>query len=91
MQGPIMSMDNAWKTRTLKKLEPLFRELFMDNAIRLTEGSSPADIDEWDSMAHVTLLSMVERAFGVRFSAEEMGSIQDVATLLQTLHARGAD
>jgi len=85
-----MSMDNAWKTRTLKKLEPIFHELFMDTSIRLTEASSPADIDDWDSMAHVTLLSMVERAFGVRFTAEEMGSIQDVASLLQNLHARGA-
>jgi len=85
-----MSMDNAWKASTLKKLEPVFRELFMDDSIRLSESSSPADIDDWDSMAHVTLLSMVERVFGVRFTAEDMGSIEDVATLLRTLHARGA-
>jgi len=85
-----MSMDDAWKARTLKTLETIFRELFLDDSIRLTETSSPADIDEWDSMAHVTLLSMVERAFGVRFTAEDMGSIQDVSGLLQTLHARGA-
>jgi len=85
-----MSMDDAWKARTLKTLETIFRELFLDDSIRLAESSSPADIDEWDSMAHVTLLSMVERTFGVRFTAEDMGSIQDVSGLLRALHERGA-
>jgi acyl carrier protein len=85
-----MSMDDAWRARTLKSLETIFRELFLDESIRLSETSSPADIDEWDSMAHVTLLSMVERAFGVRFTAEDMGSIQDVSGLIDTLHERGA-
>ena len=85
-----MTMDNAWKTRALKMLEPIFRDLFMDESITLSETSSPADINEWDSMAHVTLLSSVERAFGVRFTAEEMGSIQDVATLLQVLNEHAA-
>ena len=61
-----MSMDTAWKASALHKLEPLFRELFLDDSIRLAESTSPADIDDWDSMAHVTLLSMVEQAFDVQ-------------------------
>ena len=82
--------DADWKIRALKTLEPIFRELFLDDGIKVTETTSPADIDEWDSMAHVTLLASVERAFNVRFTAEDMGRIGDVSTLLQVLQERGA-
>lgn len=30
------------------------------------------DIDEWDSVAHLDLLSSIEQAFGVRFRSEEI-------------------
>ena len=83
--------DANWNTRALKLLEPIFRELFLDDGIKVTETTSPEDIDEWDSMAHVTLLASVERAFGVRFTAEDMGRIGDVSTLLQVLQERGAE
>ena len=83
-------IDEKWKIKTIGSLEPIFRDLFLDDSIKLTETTSPADIDEWDSMAHVTLLASVENAFGVRFSAEDMGRINDVASLLRALQERGA-
>jgi len=75
---------------TLKTIEAIFRDIFMDDSINLSETTSPEDIDEWDSLAHVTLLSSIERKFCVRFTAEEMGSIQDISTLLKVLNERGA-
>ena len=85
-----MTLETNWKNRTLKAIEVIFRDVFLDDSIKLSETTSPDDIDEWDSMAHVTLLSSIEQEFGVRFTAEEMGSIQNVATLLQVLNERGA-
>ena len=82
--------DANWKTKAVKSLEPIFRELFLDDGIKVTETTSPEDIDEWDSMAHVTLLASVERACGVRFTAEDMGRIGDVSTLLEVLREHGA-
>lgn len=42
------------------------------------------DIDEWDSVAHLDLVSSIEQAFGVRFSAEEIVEL----TSLEQLRAR---
>ncbi|MGB3290147.1 MAG: acyl carrier protein [Burkholderiaceae bacterium] len=72
----------------LKALEAIFRDLFLDDRIELSETTSPADIAEWDSLAHVSLLAAVERSFGVRFTAEDMSQINNVSTLLAILKAR---
>ena len=82
--------DENWKRRTLADLQTIFRELFLDDNLNISEQTSPADIDEWDSMAQVSLLTAVESKFGVHFTAEDMGHISDVATLLAVLKARGA-
>jgi acyl carrier protein len=74
----------------LRELQPIFRELFADERLVISETTSPADIEEWDSMAHVSLLTEVEERFGVRFTAEEMGRTTDVSALLDVLRRKGS-
>ena len=83
-------MTNLMKTAMLLKLQGIFRDHFLDDSITLAALSSPEEIEAWDSLAHISLLTVVERAFGVRFSAIEMGEIVDVGTLMEALKRKGA-
>jgi acyl carrier protein len=83
-----MTGDN-WRIQMLSELQPIFRELFCDERLVISEATSPADLEEWDSMAHVNLLTEVERRFGVRFTAEEMGDTTNVSALLDVLRRKG--
>ena len=83
-------MNEDWKTKAIKTLETIFQELFLDNHLKINENTSPVDIEEWDSLAHVNLLVTVESSFGVKFTAEDMERIKDVSTLLSVLVERGA-
>ena len=82
-------MTSGSSQKILKQLESVFRDHFFDDSIILTQESSPEDIEAWDSLAHVNLLLVVEATFGVRFTAEEMGDINDVAALLAVLARKG--
>jgi acyl carrier protein len=73
----------------LQRIEAIIRDHFLDDSLAVTEATSPADIEEWDSLAHVNLLAAVESAFGVRFTAEEMGDIDGVAAMLAALARKG--
>jgi acyl carrier protein len=56
----------------------------------VTEETTPVDIDEWDSLAHVSLLATLENTFDIRFTADDMGIIDSVAAHLTVLEERGA-
>jgi acyl carrier protein len=43
------------------------------------------DIDQWDSVAHLDLMSEVERAFGVRFDLDEMTTLTSLPELMSWL------
>ena len=52
----------------LKKLEAVFRDVFDDESIVLTDQTGPDDIDDWDSLAHISLIAAIENEFGIRFN-----------------------
>ena len=40
------------------------------------------DIDQWDSVAHLDLMSEVEREFGVRFDLDEMTTLTSLPEII---------
>jgi acyl carrier protein len=45
------------------------------------------DVDQWDSVAHLDLMSEVEQEFGVRFDLDEMTTLTSLPELLNCLEA----
>jgi acyl carrier protein len=78
-------MNDTWKKNALGKIETIFRDHFLDDSLRVGETTTPADIEEWDSLAHINLLAAVEAEFGVRFSADDMAGIDSVESMLEAL------
>jgi len=62
----------------LKQLTGIFRELFDDDSIELTSETTAADIAEWDSMNHVSLIVAVESRFGIKFQTAEVEDLKNV-------------
>jgi acyl carrier protein len=65
-----------------EKLQEIFRDLFDDDNIVLTDKTSAQDIAGWDSLTNVKLIVRVERAFKIRFGTGELVEIQNVGELL---------
>ena len=55
-----------------KKLKNVFSVVFELDSNSINENSSPDNIDNWDSLKHMMLISALEEEFDVQFSDEEM-------------------
>jgi acyl carrier protein len=73
----------------LMKLTEVFRDVFADDSLVLSQEMTAMDIDGWDSLAHITLMLSVQRAFRVRFSALETSQLQNIGALVELLHSKG--
>ena len=65
----------------LKDVETIFRDVFDDDELVVTEDTSAADIEDWDSLMHVTLILEIESAFKVRFSSGDVANLDSVGDL----------
>ena len=71
-----------------ERLNQVFREVFDDDSITVTPDTTAADIDDWDSLNHITLISAVEDEFRVRFTMGEVSGMKDVGELADIIAAR---
>jgi acyl carrier protein len=73
---------------TLCRLQEVFRDVFDEENIKITEATNASDVDGWDSLMHVTLMVNVEKAFGLRFSSAEIANVKNVRALMQLVDKR---
>ena len=72
----------------LKRLTQVFREVFDDESIVLTEQTTAADIEDWDSLEHINLIGAVERAFRMRFTMKEVSGMKNVGEMVSIVCER---
>ncbi len=68
-------------SQILERITDVFRDAFDDDTLVLTPHTTARDIEGWDSMMQVTLVIEIEKAFGLRFSGEEIAKLQTVGDL----------
>lgn len=75
-------------TDTTARLTNVFREVFDDESIALNPGMTADDIDDWDSLSHIRLVLSVEKEFGLKFSAAEIGALKNVGDFLTLIETK---
>lgn len=71
-----------------EKLTEIFREVMDNDEIELEEDTTAEDIEEWDSLAHVQLIEKIEDVLGIKFSAKEMMSWDDVGEFVDSIETQ---
>jgi len=74
--------------QTQAALTNIFHDVFDDDTIVLRPGLSAADVDGWDSLAHVRLLLTIERKMGIKFNAVEAGKLKNVGELIELVDSK---
>jgi len=71
-----------------EKLTEIFRDVMDNDEIILDEETTAEDIEEWDSLAHVQLIEKIQAVFGIKFSAKEMNSWEDVGEFVDSIEEK---
>ena len=67
-----------------EKLNEVFSDVF-DEEIVVNEKTTAADIEDWDSLTHITLISEVEDAFGFKFAMKDVLGMKNVGEMAQII------
>ena len=70
------------------KVSEIVRELFDEYNGPITTDLSVDDVEQWDSLANVQLMVMVEQAFKVRFLPEQIHGFKNLGDLVSLVEQR---
>ena len=57
-------------------LQAVFRRVFDDDELVISDATTALDVDGWDSMAHVNLIIAIEKRFGVDFTGADLATMR---------------
>lgn len=68
-----------------KKLNSVFRDVFDDDTISVCEKTTANDIEGWDSLMHISLISAIEDEFDFRFKMKDVVGMHDVGEMVDII------
>jgi acyl carrier protein len=70
-----------------ERLTQIVKDTIGDDDLDLDESTSAADVDGWDSLAHINIMVAVESEYGVVFSSEQLSQFDNLGELQAFLRA----
>lgn len=72
-------------TELLEILSGIFRKVLKRDDILLTENTTAHDVDGWDSLTNMVLISEIEKTLDLRFTFREIVKLKNVGDLCHAI------
>lgn len=76
------------KNEIISKLTEIFHEIFSDNTIVLRDDMTAKDVENWDSLTHMLMITKVEESFGIKFKLKELNKLKMVGDLISIIESK---
>lgn len=63
----------------------IIREILGDSSLAIDDMSTPDDIDGWDSVTHVSVVSAIETKYDIKLTLRETMSWETIGELAETV------
>ena len=83
-------MPSIAPDEVLAQLQPIFEEALNEPGLTVTRSSNANNTKNWDSLAHIELIEMVQHHFKVRFALGELQDLKEVGDLVDLVVEKSA-
>jgi acyl carrier protein len=72
----------------LEELQSIFRDILDQPDLVLTRESNASNVEDWDSLAHVNLVTAVERHYKIKFALGELQELKNVGDMIDLIQTK---
>lgn len=67
------------------KVTEIFKEVFDDEDLVISDSTNSDDIEDWDSLEHIQLIVGMEKEFKVKFDIKTVNSLENVGQMIDLI------
>lgn len=79
------------RTETLNRIQNVFRDVFADQKLGVSEQTGVGDIPMWDSLANIGLIFALEQEFHVKFALGEIPDLKSAGAMADIIRKHQAN
>lgn len=77
-------------TEIIVELTDILQDIFLADTIVLSESTTAADVEGWDSFKQIEIILAAEARWGIRFSPRELDGLRSIGDLARVIAAKAA-
>ena len=67
------------------EVQNIFRDIFDEEDLIITDETHADNIEEWDSLTHVILVNTIEKEFNIKFALGELMTLKNVGAMVDLM------
>ncbi|EZH75330.1 acyl carrier protein [Aquimarina sp. EL_43] len=75
------------KEEILSKVKEAFISVLEHDNFQLADETTADDVDGWESVTHMMIISEVEKSFGIKFKLMDLMNMNNVGDLIRTIES----
>ncbi|MCR5474622.1 MAG: acyl carrier protein [Lachnospiraceae bacterium] len=72
----------------MEKVQRIFRDVFDDESLIITDTTNSSDIEDWDSLEHIALVVSMEKEFDLKFDLKEVNELANVGEMVDLIASK---
>lgn len=72
----------------VEKLTAIFREVFVVPTLVINDNMTADDVESWDSLSHMLMVTKVESDFGIKFKLKDLNKLKNVGDLISLIESK---
>jgi acyl carrier protein len=75
----------------LPEIQEIFRDIFDNDKLVVTRESNASNVEDWDSLAHVNLVTAIEKKYKIKFGLGELQELKNVGDMIDLMKKKLAE
>ena len=76
------------KSNIILKLKEILTEILEHNNFEITDELTAKDVDGWDSLSHMMIISQIEKKFEIKFKLRDLNKLNNVGALIDVIQTK---
>ncbi len=76
------------RTDLTNKLTSIFRTTFNDDSLEISNELTANEVEQWDSLSHMLLITAIEEAFSIKFKLKDLNKMRNVGDMMDIIDSK---
>jgi acyl carrier protein len=76
------------KNEIITKLREVLVSILKHENFEMKDDLSAADVDGWDSLTHMTIITGIEASFSIKFKLKELNRLNNLGNLIELINSK---
>ena len=68
-----------------QELNGVFRKVFENDTLWISDAMTANDVPEWDSLNHIKLIVAIEKRFHISFTTKELSKLRNIGEFINLI------